>query len=343
QGHPPRRAVGGGGDGGGRRRGGIVLRPERPRPPPGRVGDRRPGAQGDRSRWAALRPTGPPRRRGRPYPADERAARGVTARALRGAGRRPGRAGGDGPRVGGAHFHGPGPSRRGGGEAGRQPSGGDRRGDPRRPARDAPLAVALPQRQLVRRDRRAAGGGTGGPRRPADPLRRGAADHPLARSVPVTARRNPPAPRTPRGPSAASGPRAAVRGRARTPTTSAHTSGPRIVANRPTVAYRPYISPRCSGGLMSVITTRSEVHVAPRAAPPSGPITHARADTPSVPATTPIARAKTHTTRVARRTRKAPNRLTAQPATKLPGMAAAMAAANRAVVWAGSRPSSWMA
>src|SRR5690606_41184166 len=94
--------------------------------------------------------------------------------------------------VGGAHFHGPGPSRRGGGEAGRQPSGGDRRGDPRRPARDAPLAVALPQRQLVRRDRRAAGGGTGGPRRPADPLRRGAADHPLARSAAVTARRKPP-------------------------------------------------------------------------------------------------------------------------------------------------------
>src|SRR5690606_29522951 len=209
-------------------------------------------------------------------------------------------------------------------------SGGDRRGDPRRPARDAPLAVALPQRQLVRRDRRAAGGGTGGPRRPADPLRRGAADHPLARSAAVTARRKPPSTTNPARTKTPRVPRAAVRGRSRTSTTRAHTSGPRIVANRPTVAYRPYIAPGCSGGLMSVITTRSEVHVAPRAAPPSGPPTHARADTPSAPATTPIARAKTHTTRVARRTRKAPNRLTAQPATKLPGMAAAMAAANRA-------------
>src|SRR5690606_19524468 len=278
-------------------------------------------------------------RRGLPYPADERAARGVTARALRGAGRRPGRAGGDGPRVGGAHFHGPGPSRRGGGEAGRQPSGGDRRGDPRRPARDAPLAVALPQRQLVRRDRRAAGGGTGAPRRPADPLRRGAAEHPLARSAAVTARRKPPSTTNPARTKTPRVPRAAVRGRSRTSTTRAHTSGPRIVANRPTVAYRPYISPRRSGGLMSVITTRSEVHVAPRAAPPSGPITHATAGTPSVPATTPTARAQTHPSSAARRAGTAPNRLAAQPPAKLAGMTAATAAANGAGARAAPRPS----
>src|SRR5690606_37824338 len=140
--------------------------------------------------------------------------------------------------------------RAGGADRG-EPTGGVRRRHRWGPRRDPGMSMALRQRHLVRRDRETPGPG---------PLHAGGAAHSLCgRATPHV--------RDPSGlsltgasscgahdlglystlrstnhdavTSAPSTPMAKLRPSSATSTTRAHSSGPRMVANRPTVAYRP--------------------------------------------------------------------------------------------------------